>query len=89
MGIVIFGMANGFALLPIILSFIGPLPDLGKGLARQATLTRRKSIRAGQPLGMPAAKTDDVEMAKPADSAPKRDFTEGEPEPAAPANAVQ
>ena len=26
-GIIIFGMANGFILLPIILSFIGPTPN--------------------------------------------------------------
>jgi len=26
-GIIIFGMANGFILLPIILSFIGPVSD--------------------------------------------------------------
>jgi len=27
-GIIIFGLANGFILLPIILSFVGPIPDL-------------------------------------------------------------
>lgn len=26
-GIIVFGMANGFILLPIILSFVGPTPD--------------------------------------------------------------
>lgn len=43
-GIVVFGMANGFILLPVILSLIGPIPDLNqKNEERTRRLSRRMS----------------------------------------------
>lgn len=43
-GIIIFGMANGFILLPIILSFIGPTPDHQvKDAERERRFSRRRS----------------------------------------------
>lgn len=43
-GIVVFGMANGFILLPVILSLIGPLPNLDqKNEERTRRLSRRMS----------------------------------------------
>lgn len=41
-GIIIFGMANGFILIPIILSLVGPLPDIQ---AKNEERTRRQSQR--------------------------------------------
>jgi len=41
-GIIIFGMANGFILLPIILSFIGPVSE---DTEAQVELERRNSLR--------------------------------------------
>ena len=41
-GIIVFGMANGFILLPIILSLIGPIPDLE---AKKEEFKRRLTLR--------------------------------------------
>ena len=41
-GIIVFGMTNGFILLPIILSLIGPLPDLE---AKKKLFKERTSLR--------------------------------------------
>merc|ERR1712060_913563 len=53
-GIIVFGMANGFILLPIILSFIGPVTDLGVTAERERRLSRRMSLRGGGLPGLPA-----------------------------------
>lgn len=44
-GIVVFGMSNGFILLPIILSFVGPTPNLqDKKVVKERRLSRRLSL---------------------------------------------
>ena len=42
-GIIIFGMANGFILLPIILSFIGPTPNAEEKKKEKVEMVRRMS----------------------------------------------
>lgn len=43
-GIIVFGMANGFILLPVILSFVGPTPDpKAKNEEREKGFVRRRS----------------------------------------------
>lgn len=47
-GIVVFGMANGFVLLPVILSLVGPVPDTDHKVEvrRQSVAVRRSSTRS-------------------------------------------
>jgi len=42
-GIIVFGMANGFILLPIILSFIGPTPNPEAKTKEKVEMVRRMS----------------------------------------------
>ena len=51
-GIVVFGMANGFVLLPVILSFVGPVPDTDHKVEvrRQSVAVRRQSTRSKMQL---------------------------------------
>ena len=45
LGIVLFGMANAFLLIPIILSFVGPTPDYeNKRVTRMDNFIRRASV---------------------------------------------
>jgi len=70
-GIVVFGMANGFILLPVILSLIGPIPDLNqKNEERTRRLSRRMSSLGPKQLealkkkaGMVDPEPKDIEMA--------------------------
>lgn len=89
-GIILFGMANGFILLPVILSFVGPTPDPeAKKLERKASLVRRRStLRPEQIAALAAMHGDDiVEDDKDAKPEPKavrpagtEDFTGGDVE---------
>lgn len=48
-GIVVFGMSNGFILLPIILSFVGPTPDFTEKVqAQERRFSRRLSLKPAQ-----------------------------------------
>jgi len=44
-GIVVFGMSNGFILLPVILSFVGPVPDTDHKAEVRRQSVRRRSTR--------------------------------------------
>ena len=55
-GIIVFGMANGFILLPIILSYIGPVSE---DEAHKVELERRVSMRRQSSLKAGGSKTTD------------------------------
>ena len=87
-GIIVFGMANGFILIPIILSFVGPTPDPeAKKVERERRFSERRStLRPEQIAAMMAAHgikdddkkdTQDTTEKKPNRPAGTQDFTEG------------
>ena len=47
-GIIIFGMANGFLLLPVILSFIGPLTSIDTKMDRKSVKLPKKNLEMVQ-----------------------------------------
>lgn len=58
-GIIVFGMANGFILLPIVMSFVGPCHELEVKVERERRLSRRLSLRGGLPgTGVDGKKVD-------------------------------
>lgn len=85
-GIIVFGMANGFILIPIILSFIGPTPNPeAKKVERERRFSERRStLRPEQIAAMMAAHgikddnkkdTQDTTEKKPNRPAGTEDFT--------------
>ena len=88
-GIIVFGMANGFILLPIILSLVGPTPDPEEKSEERARLfsSRRSTLRAEQIAAMIAThglkdtgEDPDAGKAMPKRSADVADFTAGDNE---------